>query len=64
MNTPTINSIFPIPIYTTKINRGFTKQELKFVNEQKKHCVNNTGNINTKDNYILNRSQFKSIKNF
>tara|TARA_X000001388_G_scaffold27876_1_gene19691 strand:- start:58 stop:684 length:627 start_codon:yes stop_codon:yes gene_type:complete len=64
MNTPTINSIFPIPIYTTKINRGFTKQELKFVNEQKKHCVNNTGNINTKDNYILNRSQFKSIKKF
>ena len=31
-----INNIFPTPIYTTKIDRKFTKQELKFVNEQKK----------------------------
>ena len=34
-----INNIFPTPIYTTKIDRKFTKQELKFVNEQKKHCM-------------------------
>jgi len=61
---PVINNIFPIPVYTTKIDREFTKQELQFVNEQKKHCKNNTGNINTKDNYILNRKQFKNIKKF
>ena len=61
---PIINSIFPIPIYTTKIDRGFTKQELQFVKQQKKHCTNNTGNINTKDNYILNRKEFKNIKKF
>ena len=59
-----INNIFPTPIYTTKINRKFTKQELQFVNEQKKHCKKNTGNINTEDNYILNRKQFKNIKKF
>ena len=59
-----INNIFPTPIYTTKIDRKFTKQELKFVNEQKKHCMSNTGNINTKDNYILNRKEFKNIKKF
>ena len=61
---PVINNIFPIPIYTTKIDRGFTKQELQFVKQQKKHCTNNTGNINTKDNYILNRKEFKNIKKF
>ena len=61
---PIIHSIFPIPIYTTKMNREFTKQELQFVKEQKKHCINNQGNINTKDNYILNRKQFKNIKKF
>tara|TARA_R100001126_G_scaffold74299_1_gene43667 strand:+ start:712 stop:1338 length:627 start_codon:yes stop_codon:yes gene_type:complete len=61
---PIIHSIFPIPIYTTKMNRGFTKQELQFVKKQKKHCINNKGNINTKDNYILNRKQFKNIKKF
>jgi len=64
MNKPIIHSIFPIPIYTTKMNRGFTKQELNFVKQQKKHCTNNEGNINTKDNYILNRKEFKNIKKF
>ena len=64
MNKPVIHGIFPTPIYITKIDRGFTKQELNFVKEQKKHCSNNTGNINTKDNYILNRKQFKNIKKF
>ena len=64
MTNPIINNLFPTPIYTTKIDRGFTKQELQFVKEQKKHCSNNRGNINTKDNYILNRKQFKNIKKF
>ena len=64
MTEPVINSIFPTPIYTTKIDRGFTKQELQFVKEQKKHCTKNQGNINTKDNYILNRKEFKNIKKF
>ena len=35
MTEPVINNLFPTPIYTTKIDRGFTKQELQFVNEQK-----------------------------
>ena len=64
MTEPVINNIFPTPIYTTKIDRGFTKQELQFVNEQKEHCSKNNGNINTKDSYILNRKQFKNIKKF
>jgi uncharacterized protein (TIGR02466 family) len=59
-----INNIFPTPIYTTKIDRKLTKQELKFVDQQKKHCVSNKGNINTKDNYILNNKEFKNIKKF
>ena len=64
MKEPVIHSIFPTPIYTTRIDRAFTKQELQFVKEQKKHCKNNTGNINTKDNYILNRKEFKNIKKY
>ena len=61
MQEPIIHSLFPTPVYYTKMDRGFTKQELNFVNEQKKHCINNQGNINTKDNYILNRKQFKNL---
>jgi len=64
MKEPIIHSLFPVPIYTTKIDRGFTKQELNFVKEQKKHCSKNEGNINSKDNYILNRKEFKNIKKF
>ena len=64
MKKAVIQNLFPTPIYITNIDRPFTKQELQFVNEQKKICNNNQGNINTKDNYILNRKQFKNIKNF
>ena len=64
MTKPVIQNIFPTPIYTIKMDRGFTKQELNFVEQQKKHCTNNQGNINTKDNYILNRKEFKNIKKF
>tara|TARA_R100001079_G_scaffold90288_1_gene52823 strand:- start:346 stop:963 length:618 start_codon:yes stop_codon:yes gene_type:complete len=64
MKEPVIHSIFPVPIYTTKMDRKFTKQELNFVKEQRKHCAKNQGNFNTKDNYILNRKEFKNIKKF
>jgi hypothetical protein len=64
MNKPVIHNIFPTPIYTTKIDRGFTKQELQFVKNKKNIVVKIEGNINTKDNYILNRKQFKNIKKF
>ena len=61
---PTVQNLFPTPIYTTKIDREFTKQELQFVSNQKNKCTQNKGNINTKDNYILNRKEFKNIKKF
>lgn len=64
MKKAVIQNLFPVPIYMSNINRSFTKQELQFVNNQKKHCVKNKGNINTKDNYILNRKEFKNIKKF
>ena len=64
MKEPTIQNLFPIPIYMNNLDRPFTKQELKFVKDQKNHCLKNTGNINTKDNYILNRKEFKNIKKF
>jgi uncharacterized protein (TIGR02466 family) len=59
-----IQSIFPVPIYTTKMNRTFTKKELQFVKEQKNHTYKNTGNFTTYDSYILNKKEFKNIKKF
>jgi len=57
-----VENLFPTPIYISDINRKFTKQELQFVDNQKNKCNKNTGNINTKDNYILNRKEFKNIR--
>ena len=59
-----IHGLFPIPIYSTDIDRNFTKKELDFVKDQKNYCTNNEGNINTTDNYILNRPELKKIKKF
>ena len=39
MKEPIIESLFPIPIYSTKIDREFTKQELHFLKEQKNLLV-------------------------
>ena len=64
LKEPIITSIFPTPVYMTEMDRPFTKQELIFVKEQKKHCDKNAGNIKTKDSYILNRKEFKNIKKF
>jgi len=64
MKEPTINNLFPTPVYMTNMDRPFTKHELQFVEKQKNHCTKNEGNINTKDNYILNRKEFKNIKKF
>ena len=64
MNQANIHSIFPVPIYTTRMDRAFTKKELQFVKEQKNHTYKNTGNFTTYDSYILNKKEFKNIKKF
>ena len=60
----TIHNLFPTAICIINMERLFTKQELQFVEDQKKHCNKNEGNISSKDNYILNRKELKNIKKF
>ena len=64
MKEADIQGIFPIPIYLSNIDRPFTKEELEFVYNQKNKVVANDGNTSSKDNYILNRKEFKNIKQF
>ena len=59
----TINSIFPTPIYISKLNRDFTPLEIKFLNKKEKDTYNNTGNITSNDNYVLNEKPFLNLKN-
>jgi uncharacterized protein (TIGR02466 family) len=58
----TINGIFPTPIYQTKLNKEFTKEEKKFIEKSKLDVYANEGNVTSKDNYILNTKPLKNIK--
>jgi uncharacterized protein (TIGR02466 family) len=58
----TINSIFPKPIYISKINRELTDQELSFIDKTKLDVYRNEGNTTSNDNYILNQKEFKNLK--
>lgn len=64
MNKPLLHTLFPTPVYMTEIGRKFTPKEMKFVVEQQNHCYKNEGNVNTIDNYILKRPEFKKINQF
>ena len=62
MKEPIIQNLFPTPVYMTNMDRPFTKQELNFVENEKKHTTKNDGNTSSIDNYILNRKELKNIK--
>ena len=57
-----INTIFPTPIYISKLDRKLTPLELKFVDKHKKDFYKNEGNITSNNNYILNEKPFTNIK--
>lgn len=57
-----IHSIFPTPIYFSKLDRKLTPSELKYVDKHKKDFYKNEGNITSKNNYILNEKFFTNIK--
>jgi uncharacterized protein (TIGR02466 family) len=57
-----IFELFPTALGIFDINRSLTKNELKFILNQKK--VVNSGNTTSKDNNILDNIKLKSIKKF
>jgi uncharacterized protein (TIGR02466 family) len=57
-----ISSIFPTPIYMSKLNKNITKKELSFIYKTKLNTYKNEGNKTSNDNYILNNKVFKDLK--
>jgi len=55
-----IVSIFPTPVYYSKLNRKFTQKESNFWKKNKYRS--NDGNITSVDNYVLNNKILKNIK--
>ena len=58
----TINSIFPTPIYISRLNRELINKELSFIDKTKLEVYKNEGNTTSNDNYILNNKSFKNLK--
>ena len=57
-----ISGIFPTPIYQAKLDRKFTKQELRFVEKMKTKIVANFDNFTSVDNYVLHDPLFATLK--
>jgi uncharacterized protein (TIGR02466 family) len=54
--------IFPTPIYTSKLNRQLSKEELSFINKNKLDVYINIGNTISNDKNILENEVFKNLK--
>jgi len=57
-----IISIFPTPIYKSKLGRELNKKELAFINNTKSKVYKNMSNTTSNDTYILNNKLFKNLK--
>jgi len=55
-------TIFPTCVYRTNLFRKLTKLELKEINRIKKNTQKNTGNLISKETYILEKPVFKKLK--
>ena len=62
MTDTEIVSLFSTPIYISNTKIKFTKKELAFVKKSKKDSVVNIGNVNSRDSYVLERTEFVNIK--
>ena len=57
-----ISSIFPTPIYFSKLDIKLSTKELLFVEKNKNLFFKNEGNLTSLDNYVLNKKEFKDLK--
>ena len=57
-----IMGIFPTPIYSSKLNRPLSKEELSFIDKTKLDVYKNEGNTTSNDKNILENEVFKNLK--
>jgi uncharacterized protein (TIGR02466 family) len=54
--------IFPTPIYSSKLNRPLSEEELSLINKTKLDVYLNAGNTTSNDKNILENEVFKNLK--
>jgi len=57
-----IYQLFPEPVYSSKLERALTKEELKIINKYKKKTYKNEGNLTSLDTYVLENKTLKNLK--
>ena len=57
-----IMGIFPTPIYSSKLNRPLSKEELSFIDKTKEDVYKNKGNTTSNNKNILEDKVFKNLK--
>ena len=57
-----IDGFFPIPVSYNKIPRELNKNETDFINNQRKNAISNTGNLVSKNKYILDAHELQDLK--
>ena len=64
MKEAVMTSVFPSPVYWSKLERPFSAKEQKYFRDHRagSHLVDNIGNSSSTDNYILNHRVFASLK--
>jgi len=62
MNDTTITNLFPTPVYISNIKKNFNTEELSVFKQSKLDTFKNTGNIGSKNTYILNEKKLSNIK--
>jgi uncharacterized protein (TIGR02466 family) len=60
---PNITALFPTPVYFSNLNRNLSVKEKNSMDISKKNLHRNTGNVRTKNSYILEDNDFKKLKN-
>lgn len=61
---PEINAIFPVPVLKSELNRSLTEKEIKAFNQFGKDIRNNTGNMTSVSNYVLEHDDLQDLKAF
>ena len=57
-----IQSVFPEPVYFSKLARALTKEELQTINKYKKKTYKNTGNLTSLEHFVLEDKALKNLK--
>ena len=57
-----IETLFPVPVYFSSLERKMSKEELNFVEKCKSDVYKNEGNITSNNTYVLEEKYFKNLK--